>query len=318
MAWAEIRLSITRDHLAAAEAALEEYGALAVTLMDDADHPVLEPAPGTAPLWPVVGVRGLFPLDVGRADLLRALLELPGVVRPQAVAWREVADQAWERAWMDRFAPMQFGQNLWIVPSGMPAPPHDQAVILRLDPGLAFGTGTHPTTALCLQWMDQHDFADQQVLDYGCGSGVLGLAAALKGAARVVCVDNDPQALEATAANAERNHCSDRIECRTPRQHLLAPSARGFEVVLANILAGPLIELAPCLADNLAPGGQIVLSGILAEQAAAVAAAYAGYCGPMAVAHCDGWARLCGRLLPRAELEAELEAGLEAGLEAAR
>ena len=296
MAWTEVSLNVTRDRVVDAEAALLERGALAVTLLDAADVPVLEPAPGTAPLWPVVQLRGLFPLEVSRDTVLHALLELPGIDRPDAVSWREVADQAWERAWMDRFEPMKFGRSLWIVPSGMPAPPDASAVILRLDPGLAFGTGTHPTTALCLHWLDGHDCRNLNVLDYGCGSGVLGIAAALKGAKRVTCVDIDPQALQATADNAARNHCSGRIHCRAPNLVTQPGAAEHVDVVLANILAGPLIELAAHLVASLAPGGWIVLSGILEEQAEQVAAAYSDHCGTLQVRAQDGWVRLCGRM----------------------
>ncbi|MGH8033680.1 MAG: 50S ribosomal protein L11 methyltransferase, partial [Lysobacterales bacterium] len=209
MTWAEVSLSVPRELAEHAEAALEAQGALAITFEDHADNPVLEPAPGTAPLWPVVQVRGLFPEDIRRGDVSAALLQLPGIVRSDDLAWHEVADQEWERAWMDCFQPMQFGQNLWIVPSGMQSPTGAGVTILHLDPGLAFGTGTHPTTALCLEWIAAHDFTGQRVMDYGCGSGVLGIAAALKGAAQVLCIDNDPQALEATASNAARNQCAE-------------------------------------------------------------------------------------------------------------
>lgn len=291
MAWAEVSLSVPREAAERAGAALEEQGALAVTLQDHGDDPVLEPAPGTAPLWPVVQVVGLFPEDVRRADVSAILLELPGISRPGDLSWREVADQDWERAWMDRFQPMQFGEKLWIVPSGMQAPEDRGALILSLDPGLAFGTGTHPTTALCLEWIDAQDFNGLAVLDYGCGSGVLGIAAALKGAARVVCVDNDPQALEATAANAERNQCAERISCSLP-----GPGGAGsYDVILANILAGPLVGLAPRLGRSLSPGGRIVLSGVLEEQARDVAAAYSEWCAPMDLRAKEGWVRLDGR-----------------------
>lgn len=290
MSWAEVSLSIPRDLVHLAEIALEEQGALAVTLQDHADVPVLEPAPGTAPLWPVVELRGLFPADVHRGLVSAALLILPGIDRPDALAWRDVADQDWTRAWMDRFQPMKFGQRLWIVPSGMQVPIDEQAVLLRLDPGLAFGTGTHATTALCLQWIDGHVFAGQNVVDYGCGSGVLGIAAALKGANRVVCVDNDPQALEATAANAERNNVTPQIVCQAPD----AFHERQADVVLANILAGPLIELAPVLQASLRSGGHVVLSGVLEEQAQAVVQAYSRQCGDLDVSAQDGWVRIHG------------------------
>jgi ribosomal protein L11 methyltransferase len=299
MSWAEVSLSIPRGLADRAEAALEELGALAITLQDHADVPVLEPAPGTAPLWPVVQVRGLFPSEVNRGEVSAALLRLAGITRPDELVWREVADQDWERAWMDRFQPMQFGAHLWIVPSGMQAPSDPAAVILHLDPGLAFGTGTHATTALCLEWIDAHRFTGLRVMDYGCGSGVLGIATALKGARRVVCVDNDPQALQATTDNAVRNRCAGRMECRPPAGNPTRASSGQYDVVLANILAGPLIELAPGLAGSLAPGGHIVLSGVLEDQAEHVAAAYSGFCGRMQVREKDGWVLLHGSLPTR-------------------
>lgn len=292
MAWAEISLSVDREHVPAAEEALEARGALAVTLLDTADHPVLEPAAGETPLWPVVELRALFPAETDRDRVLDALLGLPGVERPDAAAWRRVEERDWERAWLERFTPMRFGRSLWIVPTGMEAPADAGACVLRLDPGLAFGTGTHPTTALCLEWIDAQRFAGRRVIDYGCGSGVLGIAAALKGAATVVCVDNDPQALIATADNAGRNGVADRVACSTPEAFDGEPG----DVVLANILAGPLIELAPRLSGFLLRGGRLVLSGILEAQASQVASAYRPALGTMRVTDREGWARLDGRL----------------------
>jgi len=289
--WAEVSLSIPRERVAVVEAALQELGALAVTLVDQADQPVLEPAVGATPLWPVVQVRGLFSATAGRGEVSLALLHVAGLERPDALVWRDIADQAWERAWMDRFHPMQFGRRLWIVPTGMEAPADEQALLLHLDPGLAFGTGTHPTTAMCLEWIDGREFAGSMVVDYGCGSGVLGIACALKGAREVVCVDNDPQALEATAANAARNGVRGRIRCETPKTF----RENRADVVLANILAGPLIELAPLLQGSLRSGGDIVLSGILQEQAPAVAQAYRNGCGDLEICEQEGWVRLHGR-----------------------
>ena len=294
MAWAEVSLSIPRELVAEAELALQEQGALAITLQDSADDPVLEPAPGTAPLWPHLQLRGLFAGDVNRSDVSLALLGLSGIERPDALAWREVADQDWVRAWMDRFQPMKFGNHLWIVPSGMNDPEDESALVLRLDPGLAFGTGTHPTTALCLQWIDGHDFTGQKVVDYGCGSGVLAVAAALKGASRVWCVDNDPQALEATLANAARNKVTDRIVCLPPEGFLQGMGAEKATVVMANILAGPLIELQVILMGSLQAEGDIVLSGILQEQAQWVADTYRPGCKKLDVVEQEGWVRVHG------------------------
>jgi len=279
---------VGRAALPAAEEALESLGALSVTLLDDADEPVLEPGPGSTPLWPVVRVVGLFEQAADRAAIVEGLQQWVAAERPDCLEWREVGDEDWERAWMDRFQPMRFGRRLWVVPSGMAVPPGPDQVELRLDPGLAFGTGTHPTTALCLTWLDAHDVSARRVIDYGCGSGILGIAAALLGAARVDCVDNDPQALESTAANAARNAIGERVHCWPPEGFDHGPA----DVLLANILAGPLVQLAPRLIRYVEPGGRIVLSGLLEEQADEVAAAYRPACELTASATQDGWARL--------------------------
>lgn len=294
MAWAEVSLSVVREQVESAELALEQQGALAITLEDQADVPVLEPALGTAPLWPVVQVRGLFEQDADRSLILSGLLNQGVIQRPDAIAWRIVADQDWERAWMDRFRPMQFGRKLWIVPSGMQGPDDASAVQLKLDPGLAFGTGTHPTTALCLEWIDGVEMAGLKVLDFGCGSGVLGIAAALKGAARVDGIDNDPQALSATHDNATRNGVDAQVRACLPEDWPEDRQAGHYDVILANILAGPLIQLAETLCASLVPGGRIVLSGILEHQAAEVAAAYAHCCGQMQQQNREEWVRLDG------------------------
>jgi ribosomal protein L11 methyltransferase len=288
MAWLELSLRVERDSVAAAEAALEALGALSVTLQDDADEPVLEPDPGTTPLWPVVQVHGLFEATADRNRLVEGLRHLPGAARPDCIRWREVGDRDWTRAWMERFRPMRFGRRLWILPGGMEVPHHPDSVEIALDPGLAFGTGTHPTTALCLEWLDAQAAVAGCVVDYGCGSGVLGIAAALLGAARVVCVDNDPQALEATAANAARNAVADRVHCLSPEVF----AEVGADMVLANILAGPLVRLAPVLVGSARPGAAIVLSGLLQEQLEEVAAAYRPACAVTGSVVRDGWARL--------------------------
>lgn len=297
MAWVEISLSVNRDEADAAEQALEDQGALAITFEDQADVPVLEPALGTAPLWPIVQIRGLFELDADRSTILGGLLASNIIQRPDAIAWREVADQDWERAWMDRFQPMQFGRHLWIVPTGMQGPTDADAVQLKLDPGLAFGTGTHPTTALCLEWIDSVDFQGLRVLDFGCGSGVLGIAAALKGATSVCCVDNDPQALLATADNAARNGVEAQMQCLLPDDWSDQHPVEIYDVILANILAGPLIHLAPELTHRLGRGARIVLSGILENQADEVAAAYFSSCGELRLQQREEWLRLDGRQL---------------------
>ena len=290
MAWIEVCLSVPGDISALAELTLEQLGALSITLEDGEDNPVLEPGPGETPLWPFVQVRGLFEATADRERIMTALRVVPGAGRPDQLHWREVADQDWERAWMDRFQPMKFGHHLWIVPGGMEIPPNPGNVEVQLDPGLAFGTGTHPTTALCLDWLDGMDVTSRTIVDYGCGSGILGIAAAVKGAGRVICVDNDPQALEATLDNAGRNGISGLIECCAPRDF----GQRSADIILANILAVPLIELAPLLLRSLNPAGSLVLSGILEEQADTVAAAYQAGLASIDMKAMDGWVRLHG------------------------
>jgi ribosomal protein L11 methyltransferase len=293
MLWIELSVALVREQAPLAELVLEQQGALAITFQDDADNPVLEPGPGTTPLWPIVQVRGLFEAGVNRQRITDALQIVPGISRPQLIRWRDVEDQDWERAWMDRFQPMKFGQYLWIVPTGMQISFDERKIEVRLDPGLAFGTGTPPTTALCLEWLDGRDVAGCFVVDYGCGSGILGIAAALKGASRVICVDNDPQALEATSANAVRNSVANIIECQAPEEYNTGEA----DIVLANVLAGPLIKLAPLLLASVKPGGQIVLSGVLEEQSDKVEKAYRSVCAHIQSSNRDGWVRLDARKL---------------------
>jgi ribosomal protein L11 methyltransferase len=259
-----------------------------VTLEDAADDPVLEPGPGETPLWPTVIVKALFDADTDPAALARALAEaLPDGPTPR---FEVLADQAWERVWLEDFRPMCFGRRLWVCPGGLPAGAAD-AIRIELDPGLAFGTGTHPTTALCLEWLDGQDLADCSVVDYGCGSGILAVAAAKLGAANVVAVDIDPQALIATRDNALRNRVAGALTVTGE----LALAPRGADVVLANILAGPLIELAPRFAEALVPGGRLALSGLLPGQADAVTAAYRPWFHIETITTRDGWVLLSAR-----------------------
>ena len=290
MSWLELTVRVSRQNTSLVEKLLENEPVLAVTLTDDADDPVLEPGVGETPLWPTVCVTALFDGDTPVEPLARMLSLVPGIDRPQQVDFRSFEDQQWERVWLDRFKPMLFGSGLWIVPGDQLAPP-EASHILRLDPGLAFGTGTHPTTRLCLQWMDDHDFRGQTVVDYGCGSGVLGIVAAIKGASQVMCVDNDPQALLATNDNAARNDSLDKIRVLMPAQY----QSMQADVILANILAGPLIDLAPMLLNSLRPGGSLVLSGILEEQAKEVMDAYRPDIEDFTMAFDNGWVRLYGR-----------------------
>lgn len=271
MSWLQVRLAITPAQASHWEDQLLNMGAVSVTYIDGEDQPIYEPDLGTTPLWSNTHLLALFASE----DHEQAQLEqqLAPACQADAIQFsvEPLVEQDWERSWMDGFAPMQFGQRLWIVPSWHQAP-DSNAVNLLLDPGLAFGTGTHPTTALCLEWLDGNLKAGESVLDFGCGSGILAIAALLLGASHAQGTDIDPQALEASADNAARNQIpAEKFELFLPEQ---LPQ-QTHDLVLANILAGPLQQLAPQLASHCKPGGRIVLSGILQEQAEEIRAAYA-------------------------------------------
>ena len=288
MPWLQLKLASTPDAAQRLSDLLSDAGALAVTLQDAADQPLYEPPPGATPLWSQTWVTGLFDaeadLQAVLADLRNTLGEhdLPHVISP-------LEDKDWEREWMDNYHPMRFGTRLWICPSWH-QPPDVDAVTVMLDPGLAFGTGTHPTTALCLEWLDAHDVVGKHVIDYGCGSGILAVAAAKLGAQQVWAVDYDPQALHATTLNAEKNAVSTLIHTVWPDDlpHQLT------DIMLANILAGPLIELAPLFAELVRPDGAIVLSGILNTQADAVMQRYQPWFDMVPATERDEWMRLSG------------------------
>ncbi|MEH6492280.1 50S ribosomal protein L11 methyltransferase [Halopseudomonas sp.] len=290
MSWLQLRLAITPEQAESLEDKLLELGAVSVTFMDAEDQPIFEPDLGTTPLWSNTHLLALFEADTDGPALLQHLQLLWQGELPQHEL-EQIEDQDWERSWMDNFHPMRFGERLWIVPSWHAAP-EPEAVNLLLDPGLAFGTGTHPTTALCLQWLDGQQLNGKQVIDFGCGSGILAIAALLLGATHAVGTDIDVQALEASRDNAQRNHIEDqRFDLYLPENMPQQPA----EVVVANILAGPLVSLAPQLASLVLPGGLIALSGILAEQTEDILAAYQDYFELDPVANQDGWIRVSGR-----------------------
>jgi len=292
MPWLQLELESTPETAERLSDLLSAGGACAVTLQDAADQPLFEPPHGATPLWGATRVVGLFEAD---ADIQAVLAALETALAPAPLpAWHlnPLEDRDWVRAWMDDFRPMRFGERLWIIP-GETAPPDPGAVNIRLDPGLAFGTGTHPTTAMCLRWLDAHPPREQTVIDYGCGSGILAIAAARLGARKVDAVDNDPQALLATADNALRNAVAERISTYLPDE--FPPETE--DLLLANILAGPLVSLAPRFADRVRPGGGLVLSGILAGQAEAVCEAYAGAFDIAQVEQEEDWVCLAGRRL---------------------
>jgi len=288
MAWVE--LAVASRYPDFAEAVLEACGAASVTMTDAADVPVLEPAPGETPLWPATITRGLF-LAGTDLDVVRAALgeQLPDGADAE-ITLHPVEDRDWVRAWLDHAHPLPFGERLWICPSGHTVTA-ENAVIVHLDPGLAFGTGTHPSTAMCLEWLATHDVTNQRVLDYGCGSGVLAIAALKLGARDAIGVDIDPQALIATRDNAEINGVAERMRCADVAQ----PVDDVVDIVLANILARPLIELAPTLASRIRPGGAIVLAGLLERQAEEVREAYAPWFDFEPDGRKDGWNRLSGQ-----------------------
>ena len=269
MSWLQLRLAITPEQAPALEDQLLELGAVSVTFMDAEDQPIFEPDLGTTPLWSNTHLLALFEADTDSEALLQHLRLLWQAELP-AHELEQIEDQDWERSWMDNFHPMRFGQRLWIVPSWHAAPEPD-AVNLLLDPGLAFGTGTHPTTSLCLQWLDAQQLQGKTLIDFGCGSGILAIAGLLLGAEHAVGTDIDTQALEASRDNAQRNQIADEhFDLYLPEHMPAAPA----DVLVANILAGPLITLAPDFARAVQPGAYVVLAGLLTTQEARVTRAY--------------------------------------------
>lgn len=289
MPWLQVRLAITPEQAETYEDALLSIGAVSVTFMDAEDQPIFEPDLGTTPLWSNTHLLALFEADTDEAALIAHLTLLCDGSLPEHQI-EHIEDQDWERSWMDNFQPMRFGQRLWIVPSWHAAP-QPEAVNLLLDPGLAFGTGTHPTTALCLEWLDGQPLDGCDLIDFGCGSGILAIAALLLGAPQAVGTDIDPQALEASRDNASRNGIDP---ARFPVYLPADMPQQAADVVVANILAGPLVSLAPQISALVKAGGRLALSGILAEQAEEVRAAYADTFVLDPTAEKDGWVRISG------------------------
>ncbi len=274
----------------ALEAQLAELGACAISFEDAGDEAILEPELGTTPLWSQTKISALFTEE----STLHVALALLKYSYPNLSHTIEMLpEQDWERAWIQHFQPMQFGNNTWICPSWCD-PPVATAVNILLDPGLAFGTGTHATTALCLQWIDQANLTDKTVIDYGCGSGILAIAALLHGAQHVYAIDHDPQALQATKENAERNTIAlQRLSILAPEE---LPKTLQSDVIIANILATPLIDLAPFFAKQLKAHGKIILSGILHDQTDTIFAAYQTYFTDFEVTEQEGWVRVVASL----------------------
>ncbi len=294
MPWIQIKLNATNDNAEAiGDMLMEETGAVSVTFLDAKDTPVFEPLPGETRLWGDTDVGALYEADMDTSLILQQIKASNMRAEGFAHKVEQVEDKDWEREWRDNFHPMQFGRRLWNCPSWREVP-DPQAVNVMLDPGLAFGTGTHPTTALCLEWLDNLDLSGKTVIDFGCGSGILAIAAIKLGAAKVIGIDIDPQALLASKDNAARNGVEDQIEVYLPKDQ---PEGLVADVVVANILAGPLRELSPIIKGLLKPGGQLAMSGILDTQAESVAEFYRDDLELDPIAEKSEWCRISGRKL---------------------
>jgi ribosomal protein L11 methyltransferase len=278
----------------AIEEVFNRHGAWSVTLSDAGDNPVLEPAPGETPLWAHTRITGLFSATTDLQQLEGDLLTTFGLPELPRHCVEGLENRVWEREWLKDFGPMRFGKRLWISP-GDSTVEQDEAVVIRLDPGLAFGTGTHATTALCLEWLDGLALRDTTMLDYGCGSGVLAIAGLKLGCRSACAMDIDPQALIATAENAARNGVSRQLRIFGNASEIEG----SFDIVVANILAGPLVQFAESVTATLSGGGMLALSGVLCEQAATVMAAYEPWVefDEPAFREQDGqtWSRLAGK-----------------------
>ena len=290
MPWIQLRLSANEETAEKYSDWLSACGAQAVTFIDAKDTPIYEPLPGDEVIyWNNTVVMGLYDASHDMDKVLNYLKGIHPDKDKMPYKLEQLEDKDWEREWMDNFHPMKFGQRLWICPSWRDVP-DPTAVNVMLDPGLAFGTGTHPTTALCLTWLDGLDLEGKTVVDFGCGSGILSLAALKLGAKKVIGIDIDPQALQASLENAKRNQCEDRLALFLPKDQ---PEFKA-DVVVANILAGPLRELAPVIIEYVASNGVLALSGVLEEQAQQLQTIYGEYCQMDAITVQDEWVRLSG------------------------
>lgn len=292
MSWLQITLLIPANQSETVESVLQSLNALAITYTDAADQPLFEPGVGETPLWNLTRITGLFP-DSKPERLIDQIKQKLNFEIPIEMHWEKLDDQNWERAWLQHFKPMKFGSQLWIIPETFTAPDPD-AVNIYLDPGLAFGTGTHETTALCLNWLALNPPKNLSVIDFGCGSGILAIAAAKLGAKKILAIDIDPQAISATRDNSLKNRVEDKVEVSA---QLTDPDIHA-DLVIANILAKPLIELAPLFAKLLNPGTTLVMSGLLASQAAVVIKHYQSYFSEFSQQKSADWILLsCRRLV---------------------
>ncbi len=285
MAWLELTIDCDRATAVRLSEFFSDAGAVSVSLSDAGEDVLIEREPGSDTLWPSTRVRGLFNPGFDLARLRRAL-QSEGFGAPRV---KRIDDQEWAQAWQQHVRPQRFGKRLWVLPSFAKASAYD-GVHVRLDPGLAFGSGSHATTALCLEWLERSPPDGITLIDYGCGSGILAIAAVMLGARSARCVDNDPRALEVARENARNNGVEDQLSFFLPEELPREP----VPLLVANILAGPLIDFAPNFSELLKQGGRIALSGILSEQSNAVAAAYRGYIEFEAAESRDGWVRLSG------------------------
>lgn len=289
--WLQLRFVCDADTATELAQCLSDCGALSVSLDDAADEPLYEPPPGSTPLWSNTRVSGLFPHQRDSAPLLAELARRLAPGRLPPASQHVLEDREWVQSFQDACEPVCFGARLWVVPSWAQSPPMTASQVrMTLDPGLAFGSGSHPTTAMCMEWLAAEQVAGREVVDYGCGSGILAVAAATLGACRVWAVDNDPQALEATRRNAAANGVDDRIQVCDPQS---LPSLTA-DLMVSNILANTLSSLAGKFSALLRPGGRLALAGILRAQARQVLTSFMPWCGLQHAAERDGWVLLAG------------------------
>ncbi|MDN2482271.1 50S ribosomal protein L11 methyltransferase [Vibrio agarivorans] len=292
MPWIQIKLNATNTNAEQiGDMLMEETGALSVTFLDAHDTPVFEPLPGETRLWGDTDILALYDAEADTALILEQMTNSGLLADNFAHKVEQLEDKDWEREWMDNFHPMKFGERLWICPSWRDIPEPD-AVNVMLDPGLAFGTGTHPTTALCLEWLEGLDLSGKTVIDFGCGSGILAIAAIKLGAAKVIGIDIDPQALLASKDNAQRNGVADQLEVFLPQDQ---PQDLIADVVVANILAGPLRDLSSIIKGLVKPQGVLAMSGVLDTQAEDVANYYRDELTLDPIAEQSEWCRISGK-----------------------